>query len=157
MCTLGQSCDPLWLNSNGTVCFAVWIMSPLTAGCCFCWAYNWAPQVDSKEMHEKREQQSVAVEKLDDGTGERRVETEQVAEKKVKQQVEEGDGFKVETVEVSVHCCPIRTRRSVKRVNTTRDKTHKYFRANFDHLPCPIQTGGCDEKSCCSFGGDASG
>ncbi|OQR77060.1 protein lethal(2) giant larvae-like, partial [Tropilaelaps mercedesae] len=59
-------------------------------------------KTDTKETHEKREQQSVAVEKTEDGRGERRVETEQVAEKKIKQQVEECEGFKVESVEVIV-------------------------------------------------------
>lgn len=59
-------------------------------------------KVDTKESHDKRKQQTIAIEKIEDGTGERRVESEHVDERKVKEQVEEGEGYKVETVEVVV-------------------------------------------------------
>lgn len=52
------------------------------------------------ESHEKKEKKTRSVEKSDDGNAEKKIQTEQVAERKIKQQLEEGDGFKVETTEV---------------------------------------------------------
>ena len=105
-------------------------------------------QVHVNESHEKKEKKTRSVEKSDDGSAQKKTQTEQVAERKMKQQLEEGDGFSVETTEVCVKLPSSRQNVqrtafsciSPSRISSTRDES---------------LTGDCNEKSCHAFRGNS--